>query len=88
MIMKDCMTAEERVPSNEKWYTCYEDYKGVTLAFKTYDEAMEHAMRSGVFEEICGKDNFEKFQENLFFDVEESELHEHVPYMKLKSVGI
>lgn len=85
-MMNDFVTAAERVPPQHKWYTAYEDYKGITLVFNSYDEAIDYAIHTGVFEEVCGKDNFDKFSENLFFDVEESELDEHSPYLKVNAL--
>lgn len=68
-----------------EWYLGYTSTSidGTTYIFKTLDEARDHAIAHGEFDEICGKDNFMSHEENLFFEVREDDLAEYSPVERL-----
>ena len=68
-----------------KWYWAYTtpSIDGVTYLFNTLDEARDHAIAHGEFDEICGKDAFCAHDENLFFEVREDDLHEYMPAQRV-----
>lgn len=61
--------------SNKKWYWAYTD-NGMTYLFNSHEEALDHAVGQGIFDEICGKDAMMAFDEALFFEISEDELEE------------
>lgn len=68
-----------------KWYWAYENNNFVWL-FNTLDEARDHAIyKTGMFDEICGKDAFIAYDEELFFEVSENELEHYQPYLIIRS---
>jgi hypothetical protein len=67
-----------------QWYWSYTStgIDGITYIFETLDQARDHAIAHGEFDEICGKDNFIAHDENLFFEIREDELEEYSPLEK------
>ncbi len=69
-----------------KWYWAYtasSTKDETTYIFNTLDEARDHAIAKGEFDEICGKDAFCAHDENLFFEVREDDLHEYMPAQRV-----
>lgn len=67
-----------------KWFWAYTSpsIDGKTYIFNTLDEARDHAIAKGEFDDLCGKDAFMAYEENLFFEVCEDELEEYSPVEK------
>jgi hypothetical protein len=66
-----------------KWYWAYTStaVDGVTHVFETLEQARDHAIANGEFDEICGKDQFVEHDENLIFEVREDELEDYAPIL-------
>lgn len=64
----------------KQWYWAYSDGI-VTWLFNSIDEARERAIKQGMFDEICGKDAYMDFDEQLFFEVSESDLKDCQPFL-------
>lgn len=66
---------------NEKWYWAYtsSSVDETTYVFNTLDEARDHAIKNGEFDEICGKDYFIEHDEKLFFEARMDELKDYSP---------
>jgi len=58
---------------NTKWYWAY-SYNDFTYLFNSLEEARDHAVEQGLFDEICGKDAMMAFDEELFFETQEEDL--------------
>jgi hypothetical protein len=67
-----------------KWYWAYTSpsIDGITYLFKSLDDAREHAIAHGEFDDIHGKDAFVEYDERLFFEVREDELEDYLPLEK------
>lgn len=63
-----------------KWYWGYND-RGFTWLFNSLEEARDHAVGQGIFDEITGKDAMMAFDEELFFEVLEDDLEDYQPYL-------
>lgn len=61
------------------WFWGYENNETFYF-FNCIDEARDHAIKAGMFDEICGKDAYMDFDENLFFEASENELKDYTPY--------
>ncbi len=59
-----------------KWYWAYTSscVNQILYTFNTLDEARDHAIANGEFDEVCGKDAFMAHEENLFFEIREDEI--------------
>ena len=62
------------------WYWAY-DNNPITWIFNTLEEARHHAIKTGMFDEICGKDAMMAYDEELFFELVEYELEDYYPYL-------
>lgn len=67
-----------------KWYWAYENNNFVWM-FNSLEEARDHATKHGMFDDICGKDAYMEFDENLFFEVSENEREDYQPYLIVRS---
>ena len=65
--------------NTHKWYWGYND-QDTTFLFHSLEEARDHAVGQGIFDEITGKDAMMAFEEELFFEISISELEEVQPY--------
>jgi hypothetical protein len=62
-----------------KWYWAYEE-SGIDnkiFLFDTLDEARDHAIKKGEFDEISCKDSMIEHEENLFFEICENDLENY-----------
>jgi len=66
-----------------QWYWAYEN-SPITQIFYTLEEARDHAIKTGMFDEICGKDAMIAYEEELFFELSECELEEYQPYLIIR----
>ncbi len=63
-----------------KTYWGYNDC-GTTYLFNSFEEALDHAVGHGVFDEVVGRDAIMALEEALFFEVSEDKLEDHEPYL-------
>ena len=64
----------------KQWYWAYTN-DPITWIFDTIEEARDHAIEMGMFDDICGKDAYMDFEEQLLFELSEDELTEYSPYL-------
>lgn len=65
--------------NTKKWYWAYTN-DPMTWIFDTIEEARDHAIEQGMFDEICGKDAMIDFEEQLLFELSEDELKDYLPF--------
>jgi hypothetical protein len=83
MTITNTMTMETTMSETKepyKWYWAYTSpsIDGTTYVFNTEDEALDHAISNGEFDEVF-KDNWPDKQNELLFELGEDELPDYLP---------